>query len=349
MLKFIHVVGTRPNFMKLAPLLNAMEDDFISKVIHTGQHYDKNMSSIFFEDLGINEPDFHFILGDGGHGYKTGHSLIKIEEILLDEKPDGVIVYGDVDSTLAGALAATKLHIPVIHVESGSRSYSKDMPEEKNRVMVDHISNILLGCDYVSENNLKLEGITDNVHVVGNTAIDTFHNIITQVKNDSNPIDGEFILMTLHRPSNVDDIDRLTSIIKEIGTLNTNVIFPAHPRVKNLIDKNNIELPRNIEIIEPLGYKDFTRYLYHASKVISDSGGIQCECAILRKSLITLRVSTEHTLSVDLGSNTLCHNPTNIKNIVETSIDLSYDLPYIWDGSASNRITKIIKDYYKVL
>lgn len=345
MLKFIHIVGTRPNFMKLASLINKMNKEFTNKVVHTGQHFDANMSDVFFEDLDLEKPDYNLNINSGDVNTQIGNTIIKLNEIFKDEKPDGVIVYGDVNATLSGALAANKLDIPLIHVESGSRSFDKRMPEEINRVIVDHISDILLGCDYTTLDNLKAEGIYDNIHIVGNTAIDTFHDVYNRVKNEPNPIGEDFVLCTLHRPSNVDDLDRLKDLIKYIGELNELVIFPAHPRVSKKLE--TIGVSSNIKIVDPFGYKDFVKHLNHAKYVISDSGGVQCESAILRKRLFTMRDTTEHTLTVELGSNKLCYNPNELKEMVNLSVDLSYDIPYIWNGKASERIIEIIKEYYE--
>lgn len=344
MLKFIHIVGTRPNFMKLSSLINKMDNVFENKVIHTGQHFDTNMSDVFFTDLELKKPDYLLNINKGSVNYQLGESIIKIDQILIDEKPNGVIVYGDVNATLAGALSANKLSIPLIHVESGSRSYDKEMPEEINRVIVDHISDILLGCDFTSKDNLKKEGIITNVHTVGNTAIDTFHNIVDTIKTMTPP-PNEYVLCTLHRPSNVDDVERFTEIIKNIGELDSEIILPAHPRIIKMLE--TLTVPNNIKIVNPFGYKDFVYHLYNSKYVISDSGGVQCECAVLKKHLITIRDTTEHTLTVDLGSNHLCYDPNEIKNKVNKGVDLSYDLPYIWDGDASKRIIEIIKEYYK--
>jgi len=344
MLKFIHIVGTRPNFMKLASLINKMNKEFNNKVVHTGQHFDTNMSDVFFKDLDLGKPDYNLNINSGDVNTQIGNTIIKLNEIFKDEKPDGVIVYGDVNTTLSGALTSNKLGIPLIHVESGSRSFNKGMPEEVNRIIVDHISDILLGCDFTTLDNLEAEGIYNNTHIVGNTAIDTFHNVYNDVKDEPNPIDGEFVLCTLHRPSNVDNIDRLKELIEHIGDLGDKVVFPAHPRVKNKL--KDVDIPDTIEIIEPLGYKDFVRHLNHCKYAISDSGGVQCESTILRKRLFTMRDTTEHTLTVELGSNKLCYDPKELKEMVNLSVDLSYDIPYIWDGKASERIIEIIKEYY---
>jgi len=347
-MKFIHIVGTRPNFMKLASLINVMKDEFECKVIHTGQHYDKNMSEVFFKDLNLDEPDYYLGIKGGTHAKQTGEALIKIEEILEQEKPDGVIVYGDVNATLSGALAATKLHIPLIHVESGSRSFDKRMPEEVNRIMVDHVSDILLTCDFEAQNNLYMEGIEENVHVVGNTAIDTFKMVLGDLEDAPRPIEGDYVLCTLHRPSNVDDMERLNSIMVNLEKIPYKIIFPAHPRVRKIAQFSpDFYLPDNVEFVSPLGYGEFVNHLKHCKFAISDSGGVQCECTVLKKRLITIRDTTEHTLSVELGANVLCYKPEDIKPNLWEDIDFNYELPYIWDGDTSKRIVEIIKSYYE--
>lgn len=341
--KFIHVIGTRPNFIKLSPLYRELEDDFENVIIHTGQHYDNNMSNIFFKELDIPPPHYTLKIGGGSQSEDTGKSLIEISKIIEKEKPDGVIVYGDVTATLSGALVASKMNIPIIHVESGSRSFDRKMPEEINRIIVDNISDILLCCDDNSFDNLKKEGIEENVFMVGNIAIDTFKNVYN--KTVTPIITDEYILCTLHRPFNVDDIDKLEKIIKKIGKLPYKIIFPAHPRTtKNLEKIKNI--PNNIKVVEPLGYKDFINHLKFSKFVISDSGGVQSECASVKKRLITLRPSTEHLLSVDVGVNLLCKDIDDFEKIQWAKNIDDFETPIMWDGKTSKRINNILKNYF---
>ena len=342
-MKFIHVVGTRPNFMKLSSVIEELNKEYKNIVIHTGQHYDINMSDIFFNDLSLSPPDYLLSIGGGSQSEDTGKCLIAIS-ILEKEKPNGVIVYGDVTATLAGALAASKLHIPIIHVESGSRSFDRKMPEEINRIIVDNIADILLCCDEESVENLSNEGINKNVYMVGNTAIDTFKKIYNTI--GESPYTNKFVLCTLHRPFNVDNIKTLKTIITKLGEIPYPIIFPIHPRTLKTL-KQLFPIPTNIKLIDPLGYKDFITHLKYSEFVISDSGGVQSECAAIGKRIITIRPTTEHILSVKVGANILCENPTSITpNMWESTVP-HYSTPFVWDGDSAKRIKEIIKKYYK--
>ena len=343
-LKFLHVVGTRPNFMKLSSVVKALEKKYLNIVLHTGQHYDDNMSDIFFKDLNLKKPDHQLNIGGGTQCEDIGNSLIEISKILEKEKPDGVIVYGDVTATLSGALAATKLRIPLIHVESGSRSFDREMPEEINRVLVDNISDILLCCDQESVDNLENEGIKENVYLVGNTAIDTFKKVYSNINEPING--GEYVLCTLHRPFNVDNVKKLENILHNLTNVPYAIIFPAHPRTRNKLNKI-LNKPKNLKIIDPLGYKEFINYLKYSKYVISDSGGVQSECASVKKRIYTLRPSTEHLLSINLGANVLCKNINDLKSIIKDTPRLNYETPMVWDGNSGNRIKKILENYFK--
>lgn len=343
-LKFFHIVGTRPNFMKLSSVINELNKEYCNIVLHTGQHYDNNMSDIFFKDLNLEKPKYHLNIGGGTQCEDIGNCLIEISKILEEEKPNGVIVYGDVTATLSGALAASKLRIPLIHVESGSRSFDREMPEEINRVLVDNISDILLCCDNESVENLKEEGIKNNVYLVGNTAIDTFKTVYKEI--DTPIINGKYVLCTLHRPFNVDDIDKLNTIIKNLSEVPFPILFPAHPRTKNKL-KEIKNKPDNLKIIDPLGYLEFINYLKFSEYVISDSGGVQSECASVKKRIITIRPSTEHLLSVKLGANVLCKNIDDLSTLIQNTPIIEYDTPLVWDGKSSERILKIFKNYFQ--
>ena len=338
-MRIVHVVGTRPNFIKLSSVIGELKNLCENIIVHTGQHYDDNMSNIFFNDLHIEPPKYQLNFGGGGEIENLSKSLISLSEILIKENPFCVIVYGDVTATLSGALCARKLNIPIVHVESGSRSFDRQMPEEINRVIVDNISDLLLCCDEESKNNLKNEGINKNVYVVGNTAIDTFKKIFNEIKNPI--IEENYVLCTLHRPFNVDNLDKLKTIINKLSEIPYNIIFPAHPRtIKNI--KLIGDLPKNINIIKPLGYKDFINHLKYSQFVISDSGGIQSECASIRKRIITIRPSTEHLLSVNLGCNILCGDINKLnKSMWENNVP-NYNIPTVWDGMSSKRIKELI-------
>ena len=330
---FLHIVGARPNFPKVKPLMEEMRKNGIhQKLLHTGQHYDYLMSKVFFNELDIPVPDFHLdeYLGKT-HAEQTGNIMIELEKVFDSLKPKGVIVYGDINSTLSAALVATKLHIPVIHIESGCRSFDKKMPEEINRIVVDHISNYLFCTDSYSVKNLIKEGVTENVYLSGNLMIDTLKTLSL----DDNP-SGE-VLLTLHRPSNVDDTSKLFRILGDIDSLGTRVIFPAHPRVKKIIDNKKFD---NIKTVEPMSYKEFISNLNNCKYAISDSGGIQCEASVLNTPLITLRDTTEHQDTILFGTNTLCSDSSEIKNMKLKKSNYS---PKIWDGNSAKRIVEVLK------
>ena len=330
---FLHIVGARPNFPKVKPLMEEMRKNGIhQKLLHTGQHYDYLMSKVFFSELDIPVPDFHLdgYLGKT-HAEQTGNIMIELEKVFEGLKPRGVIVYGDINSTLSAALVATKLHIPVIHIESGCRSFDKKMPEEINRIVVDHVSDYLFCTDSYSVKNLIKEGVTENVYLSGNLMIDTLKTL--SLDNNSS---GE-VLLTLHRPSNVDDTSKLFRILDDIDSLGARVIFPAHPRVKKIIDNKKFN---NIKIIEPMGYKEFILNLNNCKYAISDSGGIQCEASVLNTPLITLRDTTEHLDTILFGTNTLCSDSSEIKNVKLKKSNYS---PKIWDGDSAKRIVEVLK------
>ncbi len=330
---YAHIVAARPNFIKAAPLVKELSNKGYSNVIiHTNQHYDYKMSKIFFQELDIPEPNYHLGIKSGTHAQQTGNSLIEIEKVLLKEQPKALIVYGDVNSTLAGALAAVKLHIPIFHIESGCRSFDKKMPEEVNRILIDNISDLLFCTEQSACDNLVSEGFNQNkIKLVGNTAIDTLHRI-----NLNKTINKDYYLCTLHRPFNVDNKNTLHKILSKLNKLSKKVIIPAHPRLKN----NIISTYNNIEFIEPLGYLDFISFLKHSKGVISDSGGIQCEASFLNVPLLTLRPTTEHLVTLKRG-NTL----VNINQNFTFNPSKYTDTPFIWDGNASKRIVNIIKNY----
>ncbi len=334
-MQIVHVLAARPNFIKAAPVISELANKgHTNCIIHTNQHYDFMMSKVFFEDLNIPEPDYHLGIRSGTHGVQTGTSIIEIEKVLMKEKPDIIIVYGDVNSTLAGALAAAKLNIPIHHIESGCRSYDRAMPEEVNRILVDSISTELYCTEVSAYNNLiELYGELPSIHLVGNTAIDTLHT----VKNKLVAITPGYYLCTLHRPFNVDSSDTLNTILDKLEGLDKPVIIPAHPRLKNNIDSS--KQYNNIQFIEPLGYIKFISYIKYSSGVISDSGGIQCEAAFFNIPTLTLRPTTEHMLTLKYGNK--LGNVNDIKPNMFNKIK-EIDTPFEWDGKASKRIAEII-------
>lgn len=310
-MKIITVIGARPQFIKAAPLSKVFQDseDVEEILIHTGQHYDENMSSIFFKDMGIPRPKYQLNIGSGSHGYQTGHMLIAIEKILLEEKPDYTLVYGDTNSTLAGALAAGKLNIPVVHVEAGLRSFDTNMPEEKNRVMVDHISSLLCATSDESLKNLNNEGIAkEKVRNVGDIMYDSFL-MFREYAMESAIESRDYVLVTIHRAENTDDSIKLSNIVAGLIRISESqkVIFPVHPRTKAKLEILGLydDLGAKVELIEPVGFLAMLSLLNNAQFVMTDSGGLQKEAYYARKLCLTLRDSTEWVETINYGYNSL--------------------------------------------
>ena len=313
--KIVSIVGARPQFIKLAPLSKALREEGLNEIIvHTGQHYDDNMSDIFFEELNIPEPDYNLGIGSGSHGEQTGKMLIAIEEVLLKEKPDLVIVYGDTNSTLAGALASSKLHIKLAHVEAGLRSFNKNMPEEINRIVADHLSDILFCPTETAIRNLEKEGITKGVYLVGDIMFDALMHFSklsgekSKILEDLKLRPKEYYLLTIHRAENTDSFDRLKNILLAIAQFKTKVVFPIHPRTKNRIIEFGLEnyvKNDNILLIDPVGYLDMISLEKDALAIFTDSGGVQKEAFWLRVPCITLRDETEWIETVNYGWNRL--------------------------------------------
>jgi len=312
-MKIVSVVGARPQFIKCAPVSREIRKNNTEILVHTGQHYDPEMSDVFFEELQIPRPDYHLDVGSGSHGKQTGDILVRVEEILLHEKPDLVIVYGDTNTTLAGALAAAKLHIPVAHVEAGLRSFDRTMPEEINRVVTDHISDLLF-CP--TENAVKLlanEGITRGIHLVGDVMVDAleFNTEIAEKRSKILERLGitpkQYLVLTVHRPANTDSREHMESIIGAVGEAGMPIVFPVHPRTHKCLEAYGMggRLPANIIVTEPLGYLDMLKLMRHASKILTDSGGMQKEAYLLGVPCITLRENTEWVETVEEGWNVL--------------------------------------------
>lgn len=338
------VVGARPQFIKHAPLEIALKKYFDIFSIHTGQHYDQKMSDVFFDQLNINKPKYMLNAGTGNHGQMTGLMLSKIEEVLLNEKPDALIVYGDTNSTLAGALAAAKLHISIIHIEAGLRSFNREMPEEVNRVLTDHISNYLFAPTDIAVKNLKNEGIKEGVYQVGDVMYDAL--LLAQKVIGENYVTKNQILVTLHRPYNTDDVVRLNSILHEINVLNIPIVFPIHPRTKSVLDKHatSEDLYPNINFIEPVSYFDLVKLQLESNCIITDSGGIQKEAYLLKKKCITLRSETEWLETLNGGWNTLIFDDLSmiaqaVKNTPGDYVDNIYG-----DGKTASHVADILKD-----
>lgn len=313
-MKIFSIVGARPQFIKLAPLSSKLSGLHEEVIVHTGQHYDYAMSEKIFDDLGIRKPDIHLEIGSGSHASQTGEMMIRLEAAMIERKPDAVIVFGDTNSTLAGAMAAAKLAIPIIHIEAGLRSYNRKMPEEINRIMADHISEYLFVPTQTAANILKTEGLEKNTFLTGDIMVDTMENNIkvalqkSTIIADLNLDDCEYSLLTLHRNYNVDDTKILEHLLNELGQLEEKIIFPVHPRTRKMIASTFLT-PVNIILTEPQGYLDFITLENSAKRIITDSGGIQKEAYILRKPCITLRTETEWVETVEEKWNLLL-NPS---------------------------------------
>lgn len=309
-MKIISIVGARPQFVKLAPLSKKLRTKHNEIIIHTGQHYNENMSGQFFKDLNIPEPDYNLGIGSLSHAEQTAQILKELEKVFLKELPDAVIIFGDTNTTLAGALTSVKMQIPTIHIEAGLRSFNKIMPEEVNRILADRASDYLFVPTKTAMKNLEREGMIEKSFLTGDIMVDAIDyqiesasssNILKKLSLTSN----EFILLTLHRPYNVDDISKLEVILNSLSKIDSKIVFPVHPRTKKNIDRLNIKNNSNILFTEPLGYLDFICLEINSNKIITDSGGIQKEAYILKKPCITLRPETEWTETVDEGWNIL--------------------------------------------
>ena len=384
--KWILVAGARPNFMKIAPLIRAVNSyndmnggDIYPFLVHTGQHYDENMSESFFRDLDIPEPDVHLGVGSGNHGEQTGKILIEFEKVLLSQRPDSVVVVGDVNSTLACSLAAVKLHIPIAHVEAGLRSFDRRMPEEINRILTDAISDYLFTPSSDADENLLKEGISpEKIFLVGDIMVDSLLfnlekarkslilkklGLQKELSNEHCQLTTDYYLLTLHRPSNVDNKDTFFRIISALTEISKRIpiFFPVHPRTRKQIEAfgfqhHFIELTNNksritdngIYIANPLGYLDFLNLMANAKIVLTDSGGIQEETTVLNIPCITLRDTTERPITLSEGTNVLVKNdPRKIVEEVEKILAGGRRkgcCPSIWDGHTAERIVKILAE-----
>lgn len=360
-MKLITIIGARPQFIKAAPFSEEFRKNNEEILVHTGQHYDSNMSDIFFEELGIPKPDYNLGIGSGMHGKQTGRMLEAIEEIIVKEKPDGLLVYGDTNSTLAGALAASKLHIPVYHVEAGLRSYNKLMPEEQNRILTDHISDLLLCPTQTAVDNLEKEGIRQGVINTGDIMYDTVLRNIDfaeakyshdkwieelEMNNDISIGFGEkeYYLATVHRAENTDNVEKLTDIFKVFTKLDKPVILPLHPRTKKLIEDLDFNLD-NIIIVKPVGYLLMLFLTSKAYMVITDSGGLQKEAYFLKTPCTTLRDQTEWVETLVNEWNVLSDiDIETMKEKIERKLNcLQYPQPENFgDGKAAKKICEAV-------
>ncbi len=363
-LRIACIVGARPNFMKIAPILRAFEKHncLDPVLIHTGQHYDSNLSDIFFEELGIKRPEISLGIGSGSHGKQTAEILIAIENVLVEASENGtpfhrMIVVGDVNSTMAATIAAAKLLIPVAHVEAGLRSFDITMPEEINRMLTDSICDMLLPSEPDGVKNLQHEGHDDSkIHLVGNVMIDTLMNQVERAKEsnilqDLSLVPGKYGVVTLHRPANVDDEKVLGELLKVLVEISANLplVFPIHPRTKSRLEAfgflNLLESASNITCLGPAGYNDFLCLTSQAKVIVTDSGGLQEESTALGVPCLTMRPNTERPITVTLGTSTLVGSDSEkLKLHLTEVIDGTYkagECPALWDGHAAERIAEI--------
>jgi UDP-N-acetylglucosamine 2-epimerase (non-hydrolysing) len=359
MLKVINVVGARPNFMKVAPVVEAMRGrapEFAPLVVHTGQHYDERMSDAFFRDLGLPAPDVHLGVGSGSHAQQTAAVMQRFEPVVLEHRPDWVLVVGDVNSTLACALVCSKLGVRVAHVEAGLRSRDRSMPEEVNRVLTDQLSDLLLTPSADADRNLLAEGIPlERIRLVGNVMIDSLLKQLeraesSRVREELGLAGSDYAVVTLHRPSNVDDPATLGGILSALTRVSRHlpVVFPIHPRTRKNLAEFGLRPPGEsggrVRFVEPLGYLDFLRLYSGARLVLTDSGGIQEETTALGVPCLTLRENTERPVTVELGTNRVVGtDPERIA--AEAEAVLSKDrqsepprVPPLWDGQTAGRI-----------
>jgi len=364
MVKILNVVGARPNLMKIAPLIEETQrfPDIHQTLLHTGQHYDDKMSQIFFDELGIPQPDIYLGVGSGSHAEQTARVMVAFEKILLEDRPEVVVVVGDVNSTLACAITAAKLRAPVAHVEAGLRSFDRGMPEEINRIVTDALSDFLFTTSRDAGKNLQNESVpAEKIFFVGNVMIDTLIKHRDQARLLNSPAEfglepGGYALLTLHRPSNVDTpkvfagiLDAMTMIQRE-----TPILFPIHPRTRKRLDEfgfqSKLAISPNLHILEPLGYLKFLDLMMHARLILTDSGGIQEETTILGVPCLTLRENTERPVTVTQGTNLVVGtDPTRI--VQETRRILDGDIrkgqvPELWDGHAAERIVSVLRQSF---
>ncbi len=348
-MKIVTVVGARPQFIKAAPVGRALQAAGHTEfLVHTGQHYDHNMSQLFFDELQLPQPALNLAIGSGGHGQQTGQMLMQLESVMQEQRPDWVLVYGDTNSTLAGALAAVKLHIPVAHVEAGLRSFNRTMPEEHNRVLTDHCADLLFCPTQTAVNLLAQEGITNGVHLVGDTMYDAVLHFTALAQRTSTILQQlqlqpkRFLLATIHRPYNTDVPEKLYNILDALAALDEPVVFPVHPRTRKQLAA--LALPRlpHVQLIEPVGYLDMLMLQQNARLIITDSGGIQKEAFFFAVPCVTVRPETEWVETVASGWNVLApaEKGAILKAVTEQCWPQVAPPPLFGNGQASEKIVR---------
>ncbi len=369
MLRILHIVGARPNFIKVAQIMRRMSkfpQQFQQTLVHTGQHYDSHMSKVFFEELDLPFPDTNLEVGSGSHSWQTAQIMLKFEPVIKKNAPDWLIVVGDVNSTLACALVAKKLNVKIAHVEAGLRSFDWTMPEETNRVLTDHLSDLLFVTEPSAIANLKKEGIDSGaIHHVGNVMLDSLVRLLPKAERhwkslpskldlDPNLLNpGKYILVTLHRPPTVDHQEAFDEIMTAVSEINKGlpVFFPVHPRTQNAVNRCVPLHAQNksVHLLSPLGYLDFLALMQKAALVITDSGGVQEETTFLGIPCLTVRPNTERPITIESGTNQLVQNNKkavlrSVSAILDKAQHSSHRAPELWDGRAAERIVRILAD-----
>jgi UDP-N-acetylglucosamine 2-epimerase (non-hydrolysing) len=357
----VHVVGARPNYMKIAPIMEALRpvDGLRQLLVNTGQHYDDSMAGGFLRDLELPCPDRDLGIGSGTHAVQTARVMMAFEEICLEERPDLVVVVGDVNSTLAASLVAAKLVVPLAHVEAGLRSFDRSMPEEINRIVTDRLADLLLTPSRDADENLRAEGIPEErIHLVGNVMIDTLRRrlplaTLDRIRDRIPVAERSYAVLTLHRPSNVDEPDTFRNILRAVRTIASTlpVVFPVHPRTRNRLREFNLEAELDGTILtEPLGYIDFLSLTSHARLVLTDSGGLQEESTALGISCLTLRQNTERPVTVTQGTNRVVGTRTSdiVRGFEQAMAATDRPpIPELWDGHAADRIAAVVSGFLR--
>ncbi len=349
-MKVLSIVGARPEFVQAAPVSRALRQRHREVLVHTGQHYDDLMSRVFFQDLAIPEPDYNLGVGSGSHGTQTGEMLARLEAVMLREQPDWVVIRGDTNSTLAGALAAAKLNLPLAHVEAGARSFRRTMPEEVNRLVADHVADLLFCIAPSGVRNLAAEGITRGVYNVGDVMYDVLLDTLprarqqSRVRADLGLTPGGYVLATVHRAANTDDARNLRGIVTALNAAEETIIFPVHPRTRRALESHGLALRGNVRAIDPVGYRDMLVLEEGARAIVTDSGGVTREAYLLGVPCITLRDETEHVETVESGWNILVGaDPHRIECALRTFAPSGPRPPVFGNGKAAEAIVRILE------